>query len=52
MSEGRVMACARKVRACVHARKVVDGWEGLFWTKMAKKMPVRFLQLFDLRALS
>ena len=42
------MARARKVTACVHAQRVLDGGEGPYQTKMAKKMPPRFLNFFDL----
>ena len=46
------MARARKVCRRVRSRRVIDGREGLDQTKMAKKMPVRFLQLFYLSNLN
>ena len=37
MSGGWAIVRARKVSACVRARRLVDGWEGLNYTKIAKK---------------
>ena len=43
---------ARKVlRTCMHARGYTVR-KGCDWTKMAKKMPARFLQLFRLATLN